>query len=549
MIRRNLQIVLLAAVLFVLNHAGVISGAVAPPAGYRPSWAIHNLDIPQYLTWINALKASRDRILLPDYHAPWQTGPALFQPMFWVIARIPLPAIDAYYVFQFALYVVACFVLFYAASVFCSGRERWFALAVAFLALPIRMYGWMIASAFGSLKWKALFAAGLIDYGYDTADGLFRGGLSNSPTLTMGTIVVLLAMTWLARYLQTSSRKFVAAICALTFVSALMHPFELFLIIAASAAPLLLRRRIFEWVAIGVSGFLGVVPFGVLAVKQAWLRDAGGLSPSSFHPLLLAADFGLPFILIVYLLMLRFRMPAETDTVLRSWFLAMPVLFVLPGVPFPLHLLNGFAYCIGFLVVRRVACDKQIRPLLERNPRAAWGILGSLGAVALAALAVFYAQVWVDGRKADPLWLLSSVERAEQPALIAWVRDHSTNDALVFAPVDVAPWIATIPRSTFASHDLFSITYPQQQEQVEKILKGEASLADLVKEYGVRVAVVPVASKATAPEANWRANIGPWRIYEFPDAKMKPYPGIAVLDPSAKLSFRSRLFEWIATRR
>src|SRR5579862_2233043 len=181
----------MAAGLFLLNHLGVISGAIAPPPGYQPAWAIRNLDVPQYLTWINA---SRDHLLLPDFHAPWQTGPGLFEPLFWLAARIPLPALGAYYVFHFALYVIACFVLLYACSVFCPGRQTWIALAIAACAVPVRLFGWMWGSAFRSLKWQAVFATGLLDYGYDSADGLFRGGLSNSPTLTAGTIFVLLAM-------------------------------------------------------------------------------------------------------------------------------------------------------------------------------------------------------------------------------------------------------------------------------------------------------------------------------------------------------------------
>ncbi len=544
MIRRNLQVVLLAVVLFVLNHAGVISGAISPPAGYVPTWAIHNLDIPQYLTWINAL---HDRILLPDYHAPWITEPAMFQPLFWLIALIPLPALGAFYIAQFVLYLVAAYVLLYAVSVFCSGRERWFAVAAAFLAIPLPLYGWMIATICRSIKWRALFFGGLIDFGYDTADGFFRGGLSNSPTLTLGTIVVLLAMAWLARYLQTGSRNFLWWICALTCVSAVIHPFEVFVIVAASAAPLVMRRKILDWLIIGLAGFLGLIPFLMLTIKSAWLRDAGGQSPTAFHPLILAVDFGLPFILIVYLLMIRFKMPLESDVVLRSWFLSMPVLFVLPGVPFPLHLLNGYVYCVGFLLVRRIASDKQIRPLIDRNPRGAWKVFGSLGAISAAALVFFYAQVWADGRKADPLWLLSSVQRVEQKQLIAWIRDHTASDALVFAPTDVAPWIATIPHTTLASHDLFSITYPHQQEQADKVTKSELPIEELVKEYGVRIAVLPASARA--PEANWRANIGPWKIYDFPEARMKPYPGLAVLDPSVKPSLRTRLFEWIAKRR
>jgi hypothetical protein len=198
--------------------------------------------------------------------------------------------------------------------------------------------------------------------------------------------------------------------------------------------------------------------------------------------------------------------------------------------------------------VRRIACDKQIRPLIEWRRGGATAIFGTLGAVSLAALAFFYAQVWRDGRNPDPLWLLSSVERIEQPQLIEWVRTHSSPDALVFGPEDVAPWLATIPRTGFATHDVFSITYNHQHEQAERVLKGELPLQALAEEYGIRIAVIPASSKAQVQQENWRADIGPWRVYEFPGAAMRPYPGLAVLDPTVKQSLRSRLLAWIAKR-
>ena len=526
--------------MFGLHNVGVISGALAPPPGFEPAWVVRNLDVPQYLTWLNA---SRIGALLPDYHAPWQTEPALFEPLFWIAARFPLAPIAAYSALHFLLYIAAAFVLLYACSVFCPGRETVFALAMIVCAVPWRLYGWMLASAAGSIKWQALLAAGMLDYGYDTADGLTRGGLSNSPTLTVGTLSVLLAMALTARYLERPSPRVLAGLCVTAFASALLHPFEIFLIVPAAAIPLMVKRRFRASIALAFAGFAGLAPYLIESARSAWVRDAGEMIRSSFHPFWVLADFGPTCLLAVYLLAVRFRMPEPRDLVLRSWFIAVPLLLVIPGVPFALHMLNGFAYCTAFLLVRRLVIDQQIRPLLARHRRVAFTVLAGIVAISITAIASFEIQLWRDGRRPDPL-LLNAIRPQPERELLEWLQRETPLDALIVSPPDLAPWIATIPRVSFASHDFFSITYARQREQAEKLLRGEIAAQDLVDQYGARVFIIPSAI-SKIPVAARRAEIGPWTIYEFPDAKMKPYPGLAVLKPGAARSWRWRMLQWL----
>jgi hypothetical protein len=544
LIRRLAASIILAAALFGLHDAGVISGALAPPPGFEPAWVVRNLDVPQYLTWLNA---SRTSALLPDYHAPWNTEPALFEPLFWLAARFPFSPIAAYSVFHFLLYIAAAFVLLYACSVFCPGRETWFAFAMMVCAIPWRLYGWLLASMSGSIKWQALFAGGMIDYGYDTADGLLRGGLSNSPTLTVGTMSVLLAMALTARYLERPSRGVLAGLCATAFASAFLHPFEIFLIVPAAAIPLIVRRNFRACIALTISGCTGFAPYFVQSARSAWVRDAGEMIHSSFHPFWALADFGPPCLLAVYLLALRFRMPEPRDLVLKSWFITAPVLLIVPGVPFALHLLNGFAYCTAFLLVRRIAIDKQISPLLSRHRRLAYGMLAGIVALSVAAIASFEIQLWRDGRRAETMWLLNTVRPNAERELLDWLKHQTPPDALIVSPPDLAPWIATIPRPSFASHDFFSITYRSQRALLDKFLTGEIPAQDLVRQYGAQIFVVPSASPARI-SAVPRTTIGPWHVYQFPDAMMKPYPGLAVLEPDAPRSLRWRVLEWFGKR-
>ncbi len=539
--RRLAASIILAAGLFALHNAGVISGALAPPDGFEPAWVVRNLDVPQYLTWLNASRASA---LLPDYHAPWQTEPALLEPLFWIASRLPLPPVAAYAAFHFLLYIAAAFVLLYACSVFCPGRETWFAVAMMVCAVPWRLYGWMFASAFGSIKWQALLAGGMLDYGYDTADGLLRGGLSNSPTLTVGTMSVVLSMALVARYLEQPSRRLLVGLCATVFCSTFLHPFEIFLIVPAAAVPLIVKREFRAWVAMALAGAAGFAPYLIQSARSAWVRDAGEMIHSAFHPFWVLADFGPPCLAAVYLLALRFRMPEPRDLVLRSWFIAVPVLLIIPGVPFALHLLNGFAYCTAFVLVRRLSIDKQIRPLLARHRRVAYGMLATVVALSVGSIASFEIQLWRDGRRADPL-LLNSIRPKSERELLEWLGQNTSRDALIVSPPDLAPWIASIPRVSFASHDFFSITYSRQRELAEKLLRGEIAAQELVDQYGARIFVVPANSPVKIPADAKRTAIGPWNVYEFRDAKMKPYPGLAVLEPGVPRSLRWRVLEWL----
>lgn len=545
--RRFAASFLLAAGLFALHHAGVISGALAPPPGYEPAWVVRNLDVPQYLTWINA---SREHWLIPDHHAPWITGRDLFQPLFWIAAQIPLPAVAAYYALHFALYWIAAFVLLYACSVFCPGRESLFALIAIVCAIPFRLYGWLFASLAGSLKWEAVFVPGLLDFGYDTADGLTRGGLSNSPTLTIGTISELLAMTLVARYLETPSRRLLAGLCATAFLSAFLHPFEIFLIVAASAGPLLMYRHGRAWLALCGAGAAGVTPFLIESIRSMWVRDTSELIRAVFAPFWLLADFGPVCVLTVYFLLIRFRMPKPGDRVLQSWFAAVPILLIVPGIPFSVHMMNGFAYCASFLLVRRISIDPQIRPLLARHRRLAYSALAGVAILSICAIGSFEVQVWRDGRRADPVWLINTLRRPAERELLAWIDRETPRDALVVSPEELAPWIATIPRPSFASHDFFSITFDAQRQLRDRFYKGEIPASDLIAAYGARIFVVPLNSPAIGkmPQAALPQQIGPWNIYRFDGAKMKPYPGLAKLDPSGARSLRWRVLDWLAHR-
>jgi hypothetical protein len=530
--------------LYILHQTAVISGALAPPPGYRAAWAIRNLDLPQYLTWMNA---GRTNFLLPNYHAPWVTQPALFEPLFLLAGRIPLPPLAAYHVLSLLLYIVAGVALVYAVRTFCPEHPGYALLASA-CAVPL---GLLVVAAGRLLHASGLFVLGLsgmIAYAYNSADGLFRGGLGASPTLSAGTAFVLLFMAVLARYVRNGKRRHAQILALLAFLSAFFHPFEVFVMVAASAVPLWRCSRIKTWMGIAAGGALGIAPYLLISAGSDWVRDMSDLIRYPMYPFWIPENFGIPFFLLAYLLLIRFRMPREEDGILQSWFLATMVLAFIPGIPFAPHLFDGFAYCVGFLLVRRLAVDAKVLPWLKRYRNVAIPVLAGLVLVTGVSVFLLYQQIWKDGRRADPEWLLSSVRPASEQTLLDWIHAHAAPGSLVLSPPDLAPWIATVPVTSFASHDFFSITYPQQVKLAEAFFAGKNVQRDLLDAYGVRFAVVPDTSLAVSqlPPQALRETIGPWRIYEFPEARMKPYPGLAALDPTLRSSVRTRVLQWIA---
>lgn len=536
----------LGLALFLIHQAGAISAILNPPPGYEAAWGVRNLDLPQYLTWIAAARSS---ILLPDYHAPWLTEPALFQPLFIAASWIPLPPLAAYYTFNAVLYMIGGLALMYAARLFCPGLE-WLALLASACAVPLGMLVSAFAKIFPAPVLKVWGLIGMVDYSYNSADGLFRGGQAASLTLSAGTALTLLFMGLLARYVKSAGvglRPLVVSLVIVSFASAFLHPFEIFVMIAASALPLKQCGRLRVWIAIAGAGLLGMAPHLAASVRSGWVRDLAGSMPDVMYPFWIPENFGIAFLLLSYFLLIRFRMEDARDRILQSWFLATIVLALIPKFTLSSHLFNGFAYCVGFLLVRRLAGDRKLMPAIARHRRGVtWTVAVSAAFTALSLLG-FYRQIWQDGRRAQPEWMLSAVRPVSERPLLEWLRIHAKPHTLVVSPPELAPWIATVPLTSFASHDFFGVTYADQLKLAKAFFHGDDVEHELLENYGVGVVIAPSSSPVIArlPASAYQASVGTWRIYEFPDARMKPYPGFSRLKPEMAPPPRVRLLEWL----
>jgi hypothetical protein len=437
---------------------------------------------------------------------------------------------------QIVLYWIAAFALIYAAQVF--GRTRrsmYYAALVMVCALPLKLYGWAIAKALGlPMIVQAVLSLGVVEYAYESADGLMRGGLSNSFTLTFGTAITLLAFAFLARFVADRQRKHYFALVTCVFLDGFFHPFEIFVICVAAIWPLLKIGKRIECLGLFCAAGAGMLPYVIQSVRSAWVRDASDLAQWKMgSPVWVLLVFGLPAIMICWLMAIRFRTNRPEDDVLQSWFLTAALLPMIPAIPGAMHLFDGFAYCVGFLLVRKAQQDKLISRLFAQHTRPMRMALVGWAAVSVLALIALYGQVWKDGKSANPAMFLSTVQPREQLAMLAWMKANlphdGLDDGLVLAPESIAPWIPPIGMPSLASHDLFSITYEAQHQLAERFYNGEDLRRELIDGFGVRYVIAPADVSIILNDRKLLHQEAGLLLYEIPGEVMKPYPGAETL--------------------
>jgi hypothetical protein len=148
--------------------------------------------------------------------------------------------------------------------------------------------------------------------------------------------------------------------------------------------------------------------------------------------------------------------------------------------------------------------------------------------ISITPYIAFPLQSFRDGRMADPKYLFSAVAPRDERDVIGWLKHHAQPDRLVLAPPEHAPWLATVPMHSFGSHFAYSLTYPRQRWLAENFYSGRLAPSDvneMLEQYGIRYVVVPAGSPAViyVRERLPSAEIGAFRLYEFPEHVMKPY--------------------------
>jgi hypothetical protein len=256
------------------------------------------------------------------------------------------------------------------------------------------------------------------------------------------------------------------------------------------------------------------------------MRDISEISNWKMgSPAWVLLTYGIPAILICWLMLIRFRVERPEDEILQSWFLCAAILPMIPGMPSGMHAFDGYMYATGFLLVRKAQSDRLISRLFaDRRSTMRWALAG-WGAVSIMTLAIAYAQFWKDGKSARPEFL-SAVAPKDEVAMLAWMRANLPRDRLVLAPEEMAPWVAAIPMPSVGSHDIFSMTYRAQRNLAGQFYQGQALRSDLIDGFGVSYVVAPAGSPIVLEGSTLLHQETSLRLYEVPGERMKPYPGL-----------------------
>jgi len=529
---------LLGISIFAVNEAPVLSGYLAPPPAYVASLIPQHIDDFQYQTWIKAYQRTKCG-LLPDYHAPWITEPAMFNPYFWFIGRTSaafrVDGLWIYHLLYLALHIAGGYALFFALRAFAYSRtEARLALLVSFCCVPVASVLAVLTLPIPkSNPWTDLIWYATKVHGWYNNDG-FIDGISGSPLVLFGSVSTVLCMGLLAKYLRTNLPKYLWWTGLVAAVGAFIHPFEILVVMGAGGLTLLMRRRwpwartIKEVTCLAIPGVAGIAPYLYLMSRHAWLRETGAQSRwiPPFSPPMLLLMLGLPALFCVLSYAVPLGKRSVTDPLLHCWFGGVLVGLNVPWVPWSHHLLDGVFCATAMLLVRQAArCDSLRRLWIER-PVAARVSIGVWVMLSLAAHGIYLADATAAGRTAGGGG--STVTSKTDLAVLIWLRENARENDLVLSPKSNAGLFAEAPMHSFASHWLYSLTFTEQTHLSDAFYQGvlDRSAADaLLTGYGVRYVVIPNESPAERYFSNQTpvTRIGSDAIYRMPDAAMRPF--------------------------
>jgi hypothetical protein len=535
--------------LFVMNSLAPLGALLHPRPGYTPLLMPRNQDSAQYLTWIEAFKNSW---AIPNYHAPWKTEAALHVPLMWATAKVAsltqAPSIYSYLGLEAICYVLAFYALAFLLKVFTiSPEESVLAVGVMICAVPLRSLALLPALLFKGSAW-ALTHCGYGEFlGGGAADGFFQG-VTSSATVTFGTATALLSLALWGRYFRFGRRTDLWIASLILALSGFLHPFEFIPITIATALVLLWTGRNLQSVLVDLSILcvpaLAVVLFYfVPTLTHSWLKIVTDLN--QFHGVRITHHeilaFGWPLLFGVVLAFVPSKTISRQDCFLACYVVVAAIAIHMPFLPWPGHFKDGLNYGAGILIVRKLDTLPSLMRLWPNRNMWRLGFVILLVAAALVPHIYFRYITYKTGTTATEAFGQDTAFAAvDEGQAVTWLRAHNASENLILAPLENAPWMATVPMHSFASHWIFSLTDDQQAALSQAFFQGSLSDGEsdsLLKSYGVRYVLAPMGSPALRyvrnAEVRWTGQR--LALYEILSGDMKPLPSLRRKLPSGHL--------------
>ncbi len=549
--RRVLPLIL-GLLLFIANNLAPLAALSHPRPEYVPLLMPRNQDSAQYLTWIEGYK---NAWTIPDYHAPWETEPALRVPLMWIPAKVSslteTPTIYAYLGLQAACYMLAFYGLAFLLRVFAVGSgQKVLAVALMICAVPLRSFALLPALVFKPKAW-ALLHCGFEDFlGGSASEGLLQGA-SGSASITFGTAGALFSLALLGRYFRSGKEIDLWAASLAVALSGFFHPFEFIPVTAAAAVALLLTERnlrsaLTDLLILGFPAFVVVLFYFLPTLTYPWIGVATDLN--RFHSIHISHhDFlvlGLPVLLGVGLAFWSPKGGSRADHFLACYVVVSTFALRMPFLPWPQHFKDGLDYAAAIFVVRKLDQVPSLVRLWASRTQWRIGMVTLLVAGGLVPHLYFRYLTYQLGTTATEAFgqnpavapQYTTVAPADEVRAVAWLRGHAASRQLILAPLENAPWMATVPMHSFASHWIFSLTDDQQATLSKAFFQGTLSDAEsdsLLQSYGVRYVLVPLGNPALRyvgkAELRWTGqNL---LLYEFPQNEMRSFPKLQKVSP------------------
>jgi hypothetical protein len=532
---------LLGTVLYLVNNLDVIYSYTEPRPGYVALGVQRVNDLAVYLSWLRGFEQAW---FVPNFNAAWSTSRS-----FMVIPLIPVAKIarllrlapaSALQLFSFAAYIFTAYALAFALKTFCrTRRQAIWSIVTAFACVPLTSLPIVFEILHNHSHLRDIDRSQFVLI----TDGFVRG-IITYPLLTFGTGFQLLSMALLARYSNSLERRWFSWLALVCLLSAVTHPFEVFVTLGAVSIVLLrqcglsstnLTRIGIVFVAAGI----GLSPYALQSSLIPWVHEISRADRApAITPAHLLAMIGLPAMVVIVLLLLGFPEDRRPETsVLTAWFFVTFLAFFTPFLPFASHMLDGLFFAVGLLLVLQVS-----------DAFAHWSVLNNpfFRVLALATLLfslipqmLFRFQLWDAPTDMDRNSMHQPVA-ATLPegefAAVQWLRLNANENDLVLAPGTAAPWLATVPIHSFASHWLMSLesVHPNYAPLRDSFFAGSLSpiqAHQLLETLGVRFVFVPDEGPAIRYLGNAikRSDLDACSIYEIPGAHIRPYDDPEVL--------------------